>query len=396
MTTEDKEKPKTYIYDMIVFGGGIAGLWLANTLKRANYNVILIEKDKLGGVQTLASQGMIHGGQKYVLQGAVTGHASSLAQMPKRWDSSFGGYGEIDLTAAKFLSETQVMWPAGSVLSTAAVMGAAQVVNAATKKLKREEFPDVLQEKKKFKGPVFELPEKVLDVKSLVEALAKKLEGRLLQGEVTEILPDGQVAVNGMILRAQLIIFTAGTGNERALDLLRVKDKHAQRRPLRQVMVKSMEHPLYGHGITASPKPRMTVTSHPLPAGGYVWYLGGAVAEEGAKMTEEETLRFAKSELQAVFPDIDWDNRDWATWAGDRAEPYDATGDLPPGPFVHQRGKVLMAWPTKLTFAPALSDRVFEWLQDKDIHPIAKDAPPPLEKAEIGHYPWETAVWHRL
>ncbi|HYD18799.1 MAG TPA: FAD-dependent oxidoreductase [Patescibacteria group bacterium] len=387
------EKPKTYIYDMIVFGAGIAGLWLANTLKRAGYNVIVIEKDKVGGVQTLASQGMIHGGQKYVLQGAVTGHASSLAKMPERWDSSFDGYGEIDLTSVKFLSEAQVMWPAGSVLSTAAVMGAAKLVNASTKKLKREEFPEPLAEKKKFKGPVFELPEKVLEVKSLVEALAKKLEGRLLQGDVTEILPDGQVAVNGMIFRAQLVIFTAGTGNETALDLLRVKDKHAQRRPLRQVMVRRMEHPLYGHGITASPKPRLTVTSHPLKDSGFVWYLGGAIAEAGATLSAAETIAFAKSELKEVFPDIDWDTREWATWAGDRAEPFDAKGDLPPGPFVHQRGKVLMAWPTKLTFAPALTDRVFEWLKDKDIHPIAKDAPPPLPKAEIGQYPWETAEW---
>ena len=35
-------------------------------------------------------------------------------------------------------------------------------------------------------------------------------------------------------------------------------------------------------------------------------------------------------------------------------------------------------------------------LKDKDIHPIAKDAPPPLPKAEIGQYPWETAIWRTV
>ena len=341
---------------------------------------------------------MIHGGQKYVLQGGVTSHASSLAKMPERWDSSFEGWGEIDLTSVKFLSETQIMWPAGSVLSTAAVLGAAQLVNASTKKLKKSDFPDVLQEKKKFKGPVFELPEKVLDVRSLIEALAKNLKGRLLQGEVTEVLPDGHAAVNGIILRAQLLIFTAGAGNEHALKLLKVSEKHTQRRPLRQVMVRPLPYELYGHGIVGKPKPRMTVTSHPLPTTGeFVWYLGGAVAEEGAKMEDEAALQFAKKELQDVFPDIDWNEKEWATWYGDRAEPYDAKGDLPLGPFIHQRGRVLLGWPTKLTFAPALSDRVFDWLKDKDIHPVAKTPPPAeLPAAEIAAYPWEAAVWRKV
>ncbi len=384
-------------YDMIVFGGGIAGLWLAGKLKRAGYNVILIEKNKLGSGQTLASQGMIHGGQKYTLQGSVTQHANSIAQMPARWEASFGGYGEVDLTAVKFLSEHQIMWPAGSVLSDVAVFGAAKMVNAETRKLKRTEFPDVLRDKKKFKGAVYEMPEKVLDVRTLVQTLAAPLKGRLLKGDVSEVLPDGQAAVNGIVMQAQLIIFTAGTGNEDAFNMLRITERYTQRRPLRQIMVRPVPYALYGHGIVGKPKPRMTVTAHPNGRDGYVWYLGGNVAEEAAGMDEDEALNFAQKELQDVFPDIDWNNKEWATWVGDRAEPYDTDGTLPPGPFVQQRGKILIAWPTKLTFAPALSDNVFEWLKDKDITPTAKDAPPAeLPAAEIGTYPWEDAQWRKL
>lgn len=387
-----------YQYDMIVFGGGIAGLWLCNALKRAGYNVILIEKDKIGAGQTLAAQGMIHGGQKYVLQGGVTGHAAALSAMPGRWDASFEGWGEIDLTSVRFLSETQVMWPAGTVLSQAAVLGAAKLVNAKTKKLKKDEFPEALAAtRKKFRGPVIELPEKVLDVRSLLLALMKNLKGRMLKGEASEMLPDGQVAVDGKVLRAQIVICAAGTGNEQALELLKVKERHAQRRPLRQVMVRPMPFALYGHGIVGNPKPRLTVTSHPAGAPGeYVWYLGGAVAEEGAKMEEDAALRFAKEELEAVFPAHDWSGKEWAAWHGDRAEPYDEKGGLPPGPFVHQRGRILIAWPAKLTFAPALADRVFEWLKDKDIRPLAKSEPPPLPAAGIGSYPWETAAWKKM
>lgn len=382
---------------MIIFGGGIAGLWTANTLKRAGYNVILIEKDKLGAGQTLASQGMIHGGQKYVLQGSVTKHASSIAKMPERWESSFEGWGEIDLTATKFLSDTQIMWPAGGALSGAALLGAAKLVNTSTKKLKKDDYPDVLKEKPKFKGPVYMLPEKVVEVRSLVQALSAHLKGRLFTGEATEILPDGQVAVSGVVMQAQLIIFMAGTGNEQALKLLKVQQQHTQRRPLRQIMVRTMPYALYGHGIVSAPKPRVTVTSHPAEGGGYIWYLGGAIAEESAGMEEGPALEFARKELTDIFPDIDWNNREWATWYGDRAEPYDEKGDLPPGPFIHQRGRVLLAWPAKLTFAPALSDHIFNWLKDKDIHPVPRKLKAPnLPVASIGSYPWEMADWRKL
>ena len=71
--------------------------------------------------------------------------------------------------------------------------------------------------KEQFKGPVYELPEKVLDVRSLIQALAKNLKGRLLRGEMTKILPDGQVVVSGLALHAQLIIYAAGAGNEKVL-----------------------------------------------------------------------------------------------------------------------------------------------------------------------------------
>jgi hypothetical protein len=114
-------------------------------------------------------------------------------------------------------------------------------------------------------------------------------------------------------------------------------------------------------------------------------------------MEEAHALEFARKELQDIFPDLDWQDREWATWYGDRAEPYDDKGDLPPGPFIHQRGRVLMAWPAKLTFAPALSDHVFDWLKDKDIHPTVKKLKTPdLPEAAIGAYPWEAAEWKKL
>ncbi len=372
----------THRYDIIVFGGGVAGLFVANRLHRAGYNLIVIEKDKLGGGQTLASQGMIHGGQKYALRGKATRQAKFSAAMADRWEACFAGNGDIDLSSIRVLSVSQSLFPAGGFFSKLATFIAAHAVKGKMRKVKR--------------GPVYEMQEKVLNTKSLVTVLALPLKGRILKGDITELLPDGRVTVSGASLEARAVIFTAGAGNETALQLLNVPANAAQRRPLRQIMVKPMFEALYGHGISGGAKPRVTVTSHPLGKSEYVWYLGGSVAEAAAKMPEAEALRFAKKEMTEIFPHLDWENKEWAGWLGDRAEPFDAAGRLPPEPCIRQQGKILIAWPVKMTFVPDLSDKIFSWLRQQGIDPSSRTDAPPLQGAGIGSYPWEEAAWQRL
>lgn len=373
-------------YDIIICGGGVAGLYLGARLKRAGYNLIVIEKNTLGHGQTLASQGMIHGGQKYALGGGGD-HAAAIAAMPSRWDDCLNGYGDVLLNDVAVLGESQIMFPAGNMLSRFSTFAAAWAVRGRTVRLKQKYYPAPVMT-----GPVYEMHEKVLDVKSLLANLAAQLDDRLVMGDVTEMLPDGQVAVNGVTMQAQVVIFTAGLGNEDALRLLRVDGQQTQRRPLRQVMVKTMEHPVFGHGIVNAPKPRATITSHPYDDG-YVWYMGGNIAEQGAKMTAYETIAFARAEMADMFPHVDWAGKSWATHAVDRAEAYNADGHLPPGPVVQQRGRVMVCWPTKLTFAPLLSDKIYERLQQFDIAPSAPTPAPAWPQPGIGQYPWEVATW---
>jgi glycine/D-amino acid oxidase-like deaminating enzyme len=381
-------------YDVIVFGGGIAGLWIGNTLRRARYNVIVIEQEQLGAGQTLASQGMIHGGAKYGLEGLMSSGAATISNMPARWRAAFEGRGEVDLAHVRFLSETQLMWPAGSLVSAAAVWAAATLVKADCKRLKLAEYPEALGKRKKVRSPVYALPEMVLDVRSLIVALAQPLDGCVLKGEITRMTSNGEVTVSGQLLCAQVIVFAAGAGNEVALEILNVREPLTQRRPLRQIMVRPLPHALFSHGIADNGRPRITITSHSIGPCEYAWYIGGALAEKGAHMDEATALRAAQTELRQLFPEIEWEHKLWATLYVDRAEPFSATGGLPAGPFVHQCGRVLMVWPTKLTLAPALSDCVLARLAG--IEPTAKSPPPSLPRPEIGCYPWEQAKWRRL
>ena len=56
--------PKTYSTDILIVGGGIAGLWLNVRLCQQGFSTLLLERDTLGGGQSLKSQGIIHGGAK--------------------------------------------------------------------------------------------------------------------------------------------------------------------------------------------------------------------------------------------------------------------------------------------------------------------------------------------
>ena len=382
-------------YDVVICGGGVAGLWLLNVLIKAGYDVLLLEKNALGGIQTMASQGMIHGGQRYMLGTNANIHAVSVASLPDRWNSCLGGQGELDLNGVRVLSESQVMWTSGGRLEHLALSTASHMVKAKTRKLDNREMPKALQGLNGI--TVYELPEKVLDVASLVEVLSYPHRKRIRKGSVDSLSRDGSLTVSGLQIKAQVIICAAGLGNEELLTMLGVNKVSTQRRPLLQLMVKAMPFPLYGHVIGKGFKPRVTVTSHPLPAGGFVWYLGGAIADDTISVNEEVAIAFAKKEMKEVFDHLDWSGKKWATWYGFRAEAYSQNGRLPSGPMLQEYNNVVVIWPTKLTMAPLLGDKVLSHLVDKGVRPKNLGVPAPeannLDHPSIACFPWDQAVW---
>src|SRR6266542_2225602 len=78
--------------DVLVFGGGAAGLWCLDRIRRAGYHAILLESKALGAGQTIQAQGIIHGGGKYALRGVRDFEAvRATSLMPDRWRRSLIG-----------------------------------------------------------------------------------------------------------------------------------------------------------------------------------------------------------------------------------------------------------------------------------------------------------------
>src|SRR3990167_9045563 len=152
---------KTASADIVIFGGGIAGLWLLYRLRQYGLSAILFESGSLGGGQTHKSQGIIHGGMKYALQGLLTNESQCLADMPARWRACLQGEGDINLSGVPILSSKQYLWTPNKFTSKVAGFFASAALTSKVDSLTREHYPAIFQHPS-FKGEVFALDEIVI------------------------------------------------------------------------------------------------------------------------------------------------------------------------------------------------------------------------------------------
>ncbi len=388
--------PSVISTDVLIVGAGVAGLWLNARLRRLGYSTVVVERASLGGEQTLKSQGIIHGGAKYALHGALTGASEAIADMPRRWREALDGNGELDLSGVRLLSEAHYLWSPGTLAGNLTSFFASKAVRGRVDQVKGEQLPPALQDRA-FKGKVYRLAELVIDVPSLLTRLAELAGDSLLAGEQIEPLQDGGelvgLRVDGREVRAQRVVLSAGAGNAGLLETLGLKQPAMQRRPLHMVMAKgSSLKPLYAHCLGGGPKPRITVTSHPAADGQWVWYLGGDLAEaDGVAREPDAQIAAAKKEVASLLPWIDLSQVRWATVRIDRAEPAQSGLVRPDNAFLAEQDRLLVGWPTKLALAPDFADRVLANLERDGIKPTASAALPDLPKP-----PMAVPVWEQL
>ncbi|KMN11450.1 FAD-dependent oxidoreductase [Pseudomonas sp. FSL R10-1350] len=380
--------------DVLIVGAGVAGLWLNARLRRQGFSTVLVENHSLGGAQTLKSQGIIHGGAKYALHGALTGASEAIADMPRRWREALAGDGELDLSGVRLLSEAHYLWSPGTLAGNLTSFFASKAVRGRVDQVKGDQLPPALQNPR-FKGKVYRLAELVVDVPSLVERLAELAGDSLLAGQKVEPLFENErligLRVDGLDILAQRIVLSAGQGNAELLASLEINVPAQQLRPLHMVMVKGPSlKPLYAHCLGGGPKPRITVTTHPAANGEWVWYVGGDIAEaEGVARTPDEQIAAAKKELTSLLPWVDLSQAQWATLRVDRAEPAQSGLVRPDNAFLADTGRLLVGWPTKLALAPDFSDRVIHALEQDGIKPGNVPALPDFPRPPLGKTAWE-------
>ena len=390
--------------DAIIIGGGVAGLWLLNHLSGEGQHCILLEAETLGGAQTLASQGMVHGGIKYALGGALTGASEAIAGMPARWRAALAGEGPVDLSGLEVLADRYYLFAEGSSLGKLTGFFASRALRGRIERLAPPDYPDGLRN---FDGVVYGLPDFVVDTSALLERLRQPVADRIFQLRVSEkhLRPSGQgswaleLAGADRVLHASRLILSAGAGNGPLLQALGFAELQMQLRPLHQVLVRHPElTPLYAHCVTGirRPEPRLTITSHGEGQGGLLWYLGGQLATDGVDRTEAEQVAQARRELDRCVPWIDWSIAEFETLRIDRAEPEQTGGHRPDEAYLHSipgsgsHGSCHVCWPTKLSLAPDLADRLAaELAADPAPPPLSREIPElPLPAAGISQPPW--------
>lgn len=389
--------------DILIFGGGIAGLWLIHHLQQRGYQCLLLETGTLGGAQTLASQGIIHGGLKYALGGTLSSESEAIAGMPDRWRQAIDGQGPVNLSGLRVLSETQNLWSAGSVASRMTTFFASRMLRGRIEKLKRPDFPSALADRR-FKGQVYRLDDLVVDTESLLDVLTAPVRDRLLHFDPARHPLSWNergldaVELDGVRIEPKLTVLAAGEGNAGLLQDAQKAElfptEAAQSRPLKMVLLKHrLGHRLYAHCVGTSNKPRLTVTTHGMDDGDVVWYLGGDLAEKGVDRSDAQQLDAARRELDELFPWLDFSDAELAVMDVARAEPRQQGLAKPDNAYARRDRDLIITWPTKLTLAPDLGDRVDALIRERGVE--AGTALPPipdhLRRADIGR-----PQWHRL
>ncbi|HHX34590.1 MAG TPA: FAD-dependent oxidoreductase [Gammaproteobacteria bacterium] len=381
--------------DIAIIGGGIAGLWLNAQLRQRGFNTLLIEKDALGGGQSVKSQGIIHGGAKYALHGALSGSSEAIADMPDRWRKALNGEGELDLRGVRLLSDAHYLWSPGSIAGNLTSFFASKAMRGRVDQVKGQQLPAALQDKD-FKGRVYRLAELVLDVPSLVQRLVELAGNSILHAQkITPRYANQQlvgVHADNYTINAQRVVLCAGNGNQALLQAFELNKPEQQLRPLHMVLAKGPTLlPLYAHCLGGGSKPRVTITTHPAADGQWVWYLGGNLAEaDGVARSAEQQIKAAQTEIAQLLPWIAQDTTQWATLRVDRAEPVQSGLVRPDNAFISEHGALLVGWPTKLALAPDFSDRVLKLLERDDIQPSTVQSYPELPRPALAQPIWET------
>ncbi len=403
--------------DVVIIGAGMAGLWLHFRLKQLGLQSIIIENQHLGTGQTIASQGIIHGGTKYTLTGKITHAAQTLTDMPQTWRHALQNSDSPilpDLTSARILAPHQFLCSAASLTSKFTAFAAGKVIQSRVTALRKQEWPKFLDHQT-FAGNVYQLDEPILDIPSILDAFLQQIpNGEILlvnpqnSFQITSQSHDPQAVIrlqkkdgNTIDIHTPHLIFTAGVGNEQLKTILQDESFQTQRRPLQMTIVRFTQaiskqlKPIYSHFLGSTALPRATITTHYTKhTDQLVLYIGGEIAETGIRRGRAAQIQATRKLLKQILPDYADQPAEWATYHVDRAEPLQPGMLRPDNAVFTEHGNIIAAWPTKMALAPYLANEIASHLKTKkESHPVVEHDPQNIlqhwPRPKVASAPWD-------
>ncbi len=384
--------------DAVIFGGGVAGLWLLDELTRRGYAAVLFETVALGAGQTTAAQGILHSGLKYTLDGLFNASAEGVRDWPSVWRQCLRGTAAPRLDDVSVLAEHCYLWRTSDARSLLGIVGARIGLRVRPEAVPDAERPAALR---KCPGGVFRLAEQVIDPGSMLQVFRDRHRARIVLVDEHAIAfsqdPGPGVVVRGpgepWRLAPRAIILAAGAGNAALRSKLGLDAEAMQRRPLHMAMARGRLPMLFGHCVDGA-RTRVTITSAAIDDGAVVWQLGGQIAEDGVGMESDALIHRAAQEVAAVLPGCDLGEAEWSSYRVDRAEAA-AGGKRPSDAVVRRDGAVITVWPTKLVLAPRAAELVLETL-GPPTGLQATAVPDAWPRPPVAARPWEKATWKRV
>ena len=390
-----------YSVDLVIFGGGVAGLWALDSVSREGYSAALIEKSSLGDGQTIRSQGIIHGGFKYVVPGKYRENsAKEVRNMPNRWlDHLHGKRNDPDLSHVTVNSDFSYFWLSKRTGIRATLESVFSPIGLS---LLNSPVKDITPEAplwfRNSADIIYRAPEPVIDTRSLLEELAKPNASRIFYGSSFKFRREGDSIKEITLvenktgqeycLSPRRVVLCAGVGNQEIVNMMGYDEKIMQIRPLRHVFVTGELPDLWGHCIDGG-KAMATVTTHyDQDSRKKVWSIGGEIAEDGNRENPKLLITKTHSFLERALSAIDFSKTEWSTFDALRAEEPN-NNLLPSGVSVRNIGNVSVCFPTKMALAPVLADTIIKRLASEKLEKypnrIYRQG-----KVLVAPYPWQT------
>ena len=357
---------------------------LLGDLSRAGYAAVLVDRNAVGGAQTLHSHGFLHLGHAY--PHVYTASASHFKSAMDEWQRFLAKNPEVERKQPAFVGflglANALYWERswrsaglhfhGHPALPRALSGS--VLERVYETKQRQIRPGLLV--RRLVGSESAIVHGVLSSASITS-----------RGHVESVAVDMEGDAGQVHFRPKALVLAAGSGNDSLFDTLSSSHPFSgrpntrTRRSLMLVVKSSVDLPQISLLV---PDLWLFVVSQIADDGGIVWLVSSGVDQpEGAVAVPiAEAARAVANKLRFLLPHMfgsifESDQIRFGAYEGLKSEVIlpDQDDPAPVAPEVHSfpDSNVMLAWPTKLTLAPRASDLIKQRLIEQDIRPSHRE-----------------------